>query len=209
MNLATIIVTRSKSCQVKTLHTVLKINMICLQNNINNQIAYVDDDPYAKAEIVEKYMKTHDKIFFIDFGIGADDATIREVFKKHEGIGCLVFPAVSEGVDWELFKAKVKDGSEESNTQMGLHFDTEVDKKVSENIYTVTKTNAKCWLMYPKYMFKKAKDKKAAFKISPKMFDKFREHGIKVYAFTASKLVVTYTHECISNILNAAGVKAG
>ena len=41
------------------------------------------------------------------------------------------------------------------------------------------------------------------------MFDKFKEQGIKIHAFTASKLIVTYTHECISNILNAAGVKTG
>ena len=209
MNLATIIVTRSKSCQVKTLHTVLKMNMICMQNNVNNQIVYVDEDPYSKAAIIEKYIKTHDKIFFIDFGVGVDDETIKEVFKTHEGIGCLVFPGVSEGIDWELFKVKVKDGSDEPNAQKGLHFDTDVDKKISENIYTVSNTNPKCWLMYSKYMLKKIKDKKTTFKISPKMFDKFKEQGIKIHAFTASKLIVTYTHECISNILNAAGVKTG
>lgn len=208
MNLATIVVTKSKACHVKTLHTILKLNMICIQNNINNQIAYVDDNPYAKAEIVEKYSKTHDKIFFIDFGVGADDVTIKEVFKKHEGIGCLVFPSVLEGVDWELFKSKVRDGSEEPVTQMGLHFDTEVGKKVSDNIYQVVSTNPKCWLMYPRYLLKQIRDRKGSYKISPRMFEKFKEQGVKIYAFTASKLIVTYTHECISNILNAAGVKA-
>lgn len=183
--------------------------MFCIQNNINNQISYVDDDPYAKAAIIDKYMKTHDKIFFIDFGIGADDETIKEVFKNHEGIGCLVFPAVSEGIDWGLFAAKVNDDSSEPNTQKGLHFDTKVDKKISENIYSVINTDAKCWLMYTKNMNKKMKEKRVTFKVSPKMFDKFREQGIKIHAFTASKLTVTYTHECVSNILNAAGVKSG
>lgn len=33
--------------------------------------------------------------------------------------------------------------------------------------------------------------------------------NVKIYAFTAAKLVITYTHECISSILNAAGVKTG
>jgi len=39
------------------------------------------------------------------------------------------------------------------------------------------------------------------------MFEKFKESGTRIYAFSASKLTLTYTHECISNILNAAGVK--
>jgi hypothetical protein len=34
-----------------------------------------------------------------------------------------------------------------------------------------------------------------------------KERGVKIYAFTAAKLVMTYPHECISNILSAAGVK--
>ena len=69
MNIVTILVTRSKACHVKTLHTVLRINVQCLQKNINNQITYVDDDPFQKAEAVQKFMKTCDRIIFIDFGI--------------------------------------------------------------------------------------------------------------------------------------------
>ena len=40
------------------------------------------------------------------------------------------------------------------------------------------------------------------------MFSKFKEKGIRICAFTAAKLIHTYNHECISNILNAAGVSA-
>jgi len=54
MNLVTIVTTRSKSCSVKTLHAILRLNMRCLQKNINNEITYVIDDPYAKAEAVTK-----------------------------------------------------------------------------------------------------------------------------------------------------------
>ena len=68
MNIVTILVTRSKSCHVKTLHTVLRINVQCLQKNINNQIAYVDDDTFLKAEMVQHYIKNNDRIIFIDFG---------------------------------------------------------------------------------------------------------------------------------------------
>jgi hypothetical protein len=41
-----------------------------------------------------------------------------------------------------------------------------------------------------------------------KIFEKFKSYGVKVYAWTAANVVTTYAHECISNIMNAAGVRA-
>ena len=207
MNIVTILVTRSKACHVKTLHTVLRINVQCLQKNINNQITYVDDDPFQKAEAVQKFMKTCDRIIFIDFGIGLDDDSIKQCFESHDTVGCLVFPGVKEGVDWGLFKAKIEDGSSEPVTQMGLHFDTEVGMKISEDIYRVKTTEARAWVMNTKNVTKALKKSGDGTKIYAKMFEKFVEQGVRIYAFTASKLTMTYTHECLSNILNAAGVK--
>jgi hypothetical protein len=206
MNIVTLLVARSKACHVKTLHSVLRLNMRCIQHNVKNEIAYVDDDPYKKAEAIQRYMKTHDRIIFIDFGVGVDDASLDQCFEKHEGVGCLVFPGVKEGIDWEMFRQKVTDGVDEPVSQMGLHFDTEVGKKVGKDIHQVTKTDARAWMMNVKNVSKtlqKTKDQK----VSPKMFEKFLQQGVRVCAFTASKLTMTYTHECVSNILNAAGVK--
>jgi hypothetical protein len=39
------------------------------------------------------------------------------------------------------------------------------------------------------------------------MFFKFKEVGIKIIAYTAAKLTMTYGHECVSSLLNSAGVK--
>src|SRR5210317_173131 len=206
MKIVTLLVTRSKSCHVKTLHSVLRINITCLQKGFDNEIAYVDDDPFMKAETIQRYMKSHDRIIFIDFGVGLDDNSIAQCFEKHANVGCLVFPGVKEGVDWELFKSKVKDGSSEPVGQMGLHFDTEIDKKISNNIYSVTKTDARAWMMNTKPVYKTLTKNKDT-KISQKFFEKFLRQGVRIYAFTAAKLTMTYTHECISNILNAAGVK--
>jgi hypothetical protein len=140
-----------------------------------------------------------------------DDDSILQVFEKHEGIGCLVFPGVKEGIDWGLFKAKVRDDEcMEPNSQMGLHFDTEVGRKISENMYVVESTSARVWIMNCKNASKFVKDKKTGnMKVLPRsehMFAKFKENGMKIHAFTAAKLTMTYSHECISNILNAAGV---
>jgi hypothetical protein len=148
-------------------------------------------------------MKSHDRIIFIDFGIGMDDDSLDQCFEPHDTLGCLVFPGVKEGIDWDMFKTKVQAGSEEPVSQMGLEFDTKVGKKISKDIYNVTFTNARAWMMNTKQVIKKA----GTWKISPKMFEKFSEQNVRVYAFTAAKLTLTYTHECVSNILTAAGVK--
>jgi len=207
MKICTVVTTRSKSCSVKTLHTILKLNIHCLQNNVQNEIVYVNDDPFEKIEMIQKCLSKCDRLFFIDFGIGVDDASVKQIFESHEGIGVLVFPGVKEGIDWGLFKHKVREGSSEPVSQMGLNFDTQVGKKISTDIYSVTSTEAKSWVMFSKNVMKNAKDKKGNFNLHVKMFDKLKEQGVKIYAFTASKLTMTYPHECISNILGAAGVK--
>ena len=142
MKIATILVTRAKSCHVKTLHTILRFNLKCMQRgNTENEVVFVDDEPFEKAEIIYKYLKTHERIFFIDFGIQVDDVSLDKVFDKHENIGCLVFPGVTEGIDWGMFKEKVKNNVNEPVEQIGLHFDTSVTNKISENIYMVKETS--------------------------------------------------------------------
>ena len=185
------------------------MNLKCIQSKFMNEIVFVDDDPYKKADAVQRYIKLCDRIFFVDFGVGVDQDSIDQVFEKHEGIGCLVFPGVKEGVDWGLFRAKVRDDTQEPIEQMGLHFDTEVSNKISDNIYSVKSTEARVWFINTKTAIKNVKDKKTGnVVIHPKILEKFKEKGMKIYAFTAAKLAMTYTHECISNILNAAGVKS-
>jgi len=213
MKLATIIVTRSKSCHVKTLHTVLRLNLTCIQaGDVQNEVVYVDDDPYSKSDIIQRYMKTSDRILFIDFGISMDEGSIKKVFEPNEGVGCLVFPGVLEGIDWGLFKARVKEGSLEPVEQIGLHFDTDVGNRVSDDVYQVKSTSARCWLMVCKNTLKYVRDKRTHdCRVPPRMeqmFSKFKELGVKIHAYTAAKLVMTYSHECISNLLNAAGIKA-
>jgi len=207
MKITTVITTRSKSCSVKTLHSILKLNICCIKKGFQNEIVYVNDDPFEKIDTIQMCLPNCDRLFFIDFGINVDDSSIEQIFENHDGLGVLVFPGVKEGIDWGLFKHKVQEDSKEPISQMGLHFDTEVGNKISENIYTVKSTNPKSWVMFSKNVIKNTKDKKGKWGLHVKMFEKLKEQGVKIYAFTAAKLTMTYTHECVSNILSAAGVK--
>ena len=206
MKFATVVVTRTKACHVKTMHTILKMNIQCMIRGFHNEIIFCNDCPYDKADTVQHVLKKGqaERIFFIDFGIHVDENSIAQLFEKHEGTGVLVFPAVKDGIDWDMFKAKVKEGTtDEPVEQMGLHFDTEVNtgKKMGENLYAVQSTTSRCFMMNIKNV------KKRIDKIHPKMFEKLKSDGVKIVAYTKAKLTCTYAHECISNILNAAGVR--
>jgi hypothetical protein len=212
MKLATVVVTRSKSCHVKTLHTILQLNIRCIQGGWEQRILFVNDDPYKKAEMIQDCIKEYDRVLFIDFGIQVDPESLDQVLKPMDGVGMLVFPGVKEGIDWEMFKEKVKSDSKEPVTQMGLYFDTDVGKEVSEDIYTVKTSESRCWVANSKILMKVLRDKKTGvFKISPKMdtmFEKFKQSGVKIHAFIKAKLTLTYGHECIANILHTSGVKS-
>jgi hypothetical protein len=203
MKFCTLIVTRSKSCSVKTLHTILKMNIHCIQQGTQNEILYVNDDPFEKVDMIKKCLPRCDRLFFIDFGINVDEDSIKELFKPHTGMGVLVFPGVKDGIDWGLFRHKVKEGSKEPVSQMGLNFDTEVGAAASKGIYKVKKTEARAWVMFSNNTLKKCKKFTAS-----NMFDSMMEQGVKIFAFTPAKLTMTYAHECVSNILSAAGVKS-
>ena len=101
-----------------------------------------------------------------------------------------------------MFKEKIKNDTNEPVSQMGLKFDTIVGRSISKDIHKVEMTEARSWVMFSKNTLKKCKKFSAS-----KMFHNMMEEGVKIYAFTASKLTMTYAHECISNILSAAGVK--
>jgi hypothetical protein len=207
MKLNTIIAIRSKSCHVKTLHTMLRLNILCLERGVQHEISYVNDDVHAKNDIIKRKMKDCDKLFFIDFGIHVDEGSLLKIFENHD---CLIFPAATEGIDWNMFKMKVLNDVDEPVEQIGLHFDTEIGNKVSDDIYKVVKTNPKSWVIKGPLMHKFLKNKKSPGISLPlrfdEMFERLGKNGMKIYAYSGAKLTVSYPHECLSNILEAAGV---
>jgi len=91
---------------------------------------------------------------------------------------------------------------------MGLNFDTEVGKSIGENLHIVIDTNPKCWAIDCKHVVKALRDKKGeGIKLGPSIFTTFKDREVKMYAYTAAKITVTYPHECLGNILACANVK--
>ena len=203
MQLTTVIVTRNKSASVKTLHTLLKLNIVCLENNVHNRIMFTNDDFSSKKKTFQKNLKSTDRLLWIDYGIAIDEISLYHTVSRDWKWHGVVFPCVTEGINWEKFKEGID--TPEPLSQKGLDFDTVVDKKVHDDFYTITKTNPKCFVLETKHLLKNMKKISHDFE---EVFSALNITKFKLVAFTSAKLIVTYPHECLGNILGAAGVKA-
>ena len=213
VHFVTILVTRNKSVHVRTLHTALYMNVQYIQAGIEHEICFVNDDPFEKSDMILKKLKTSDRLVFIDYSVNIDQISVQKLIEKFDPqCNCLIFPCIKEGIDWEQFKHKISNKIDEPIDQMGLNFDTTVGQKLSDGIYKVTKTNPKCWVMDSKSVLKHLKTKKKEqMKQLPakndELFETLQLKGVKLCAYTEAKLTIVFSHECIGNILNAAGVK--
>jgi len=143
----------------------------------------------------------------IHYGVNIDEATI-DYFcgdRALEGIGVLVFPAAKEKIDWDRFVEVTKKDTSEPMHQRALEFDTNVRQEMSPSLWSINGTEAKTWVMNCKNVRKKI-DKIVAGKPG-RMFEKLREQGVKIVAYTAASVTMTFAHECVSNILQSSGVR--
>jgi hypothetical protein len=202
-------VTRNRSISATTLHTAMNIHMLCMQKGEHLEIHFMEN-----KSGLPKLIKTGERIFWMDYGTNLNMEVLGKVLEPFEkGIQVLVFPSVKEGIDWQMFERKIKEGSTESVHQSALTFDTEVGKKLAEGLYECTKTSARVWAMDSKPVDKKLRGDKIPVKLpldnNEEMFDCLRRLGVKIGAATEAAVVCHYVHECFGNILEAAGVQLG
>jgi hypothetical protein len=212
MYISVIIVTRNVSVCVKTLHNIMNFNRLCISNGVQVEINFVNDEPFDKMKLIMKKLKTSDRLLFIDYGVCMDsESIIRSVKPFEKGWNGVVFPGVKEGIDWDVFKKKVKAESKEPNYQKGLNFDTVVTTPITgQDNYKIKTTNPKSWVVDCKHVVKCLREKKGGGLALPakmdELFVKMIDKGVKLYAFIGAHLVINYQHECVGNILQSANV---
>ena len=211
MHVVAVVVTRSVSISVKTLHTLLSLNRLTSMKRQTLEIVYVNDDAFEKKAAFLKKAGSCDRLVWLNFSVHVDEVSLDKMLDKFvNGYHCLVLPGVTPGIDWDMFKKKVLSDSKEPVNQMGLNFDTEVGKSIGENLYIVTSTDPKAWAIDTKPVLKAIKGSKGDGTISAntsEMFKTFIERNVRVYAYTDAQITLTYPHECIGNLLSAAGVE--
>ncbi len=195
-------VSRNKSIYVTTLHMLLQLAAKTIQNGYQINIMFVSD-----MNDLVKIMKSNERILWISYGSSLDIASFDHLFKKFE---VAVFPAVKEGVDWDQFTKNVHTRTTEPLNQIGLHFDTTVDKKIEDGVWSVKDTAPSIWCADCKIVDKLRSRKGEGVKLpntTVELFKKFQECNVKCIAYTKSEVLMHYSHECIGCLLEVAGVK--
>jgi len=198
-------VTRNKSISATTLHTMMNIHMQCMMKGIHLDISFVPD----KAGL-PRLIKTGERIVWLEYGTNLDEGSIMKAILPFEkNLQVLVFPAVKEGINWDMFSKKTKAGSTEPANQRGLEFDTSVGRKLADSLYEVTSTEARVWAMDGKPVDKKLRGEKVPVKLpaDESMFRVLQGQGIKIGAVTSATVICHFVHECVGNILETAGVR--
>jgi hypothetical protein len=198
-------VTRNKSISATTLHTMMNIHMQCMMKGIHLDISFVPD----KSNL-PRLIKTGERIVWLEYGTNLDEGSIMKAILPFEkNLQVLVFPAVKEGINWDMFSKKTKAGSTEPANQRGLEFDTSVGRKLADSLYEVTSTEARVWAMDGKPVDKKLRGEKVPVKLpaDESMFRVLQGQGIKIGAVTSATVICHFVHECVGNILETAGVR--
>jgi len=198
-------VTRNKSISATTLHTMMNIHMLCMMKGHHLDIAFVNDHVG-----LPKLLKSGERIIWMEYGTNLDEKSLHKAIDPFDkGLQVLVFPAVKEGINWQAFSKRTKEGSTEPAHQRGLEFDTEVGKKLGDSLYEVKNTSARVWAMDAKPVDKKLRGDKMPVKLpmDETMFCALQNLGIKIGALTSAQVVCHFVHECVGNILETSGVE--
>ena len=172
-------------------------------------LSYVNDDHFDIQNTINKKIKNVDRLCFIDYSVFIDEDSISKLFGKFpNGYNGMVLPAVKEGINWDMFREKITNGSDETVSQMGMEFDTEVDKRIDDDMWSVISTKPRVWIVDTKAAIKALRTKKGEGVSFPLRREDFL-NKIKICAFVKAKVVLTYTHECFSNILESSEVSTG
>lgn len=201
------VVTRNRSIAATTLHSLMNMHMHAYTKNIHLDIQFVQD-----LTCLPKLLKSGERIVWFDYGTNVDQDHIPALCNPFEpSVRVLVCPAVKEGIDWAMFTKKTLANSKEPDHQRGLHFDTDVSKKLADGLYEIKKTSARVWALDSKPIDKKLRGEKVQVKLDTSsyenMFAQLQTLGIKIAALTNAQVICHYQHRCEGNILETSGVK--
>jgi hypothetical protein len=183
----------------------MTMGMHAAQRQVHIEYVFVEG-----LDALPKLVKSGERIFWFDYGTNLDQESIPRIFNTMEkDIRVIVFPAVIEGVDWDMFRKKTVAGSTEPIHQRALTFDTEVTKKVvGTDLYDVEKTSARVWVMDAKPVDKKLKSvqKNLSCDSYDSLFAQLKSNNLRVVALPSATVIRHFTHKCLGNILEMPGV---
>jgi len=200
---------------VRTLSVLIGLTTQLTKQGVEWEVNYSSNDSEDKREWVIQGLKKYDTLVFFDHGTSFD---LRPLLSTPWQKACsmLIIPSLKNIIDWERFKEVCNKDMEEPLGQRALIFDTEVNEKKpipgpGTQLYPVTNSDARVFLLDCKQVLRKLKDKKGNFIQVPLKSTEwtrfFKERGVQIAAAVDIPCTNTIAHKCVSGLGKSNGLR--
>jgi hypothetical protein len=200
---------------VRTLSVLIGLTSQLTKQGVDWEVNYSSNDSEDKREWVTQGLKKYDTLVFFDHGTSFD---LRPLLSTPWQKACsmLIIPSLKNVIDWDRFKDVCTKDMEEPIGQRALVFDTQVNEKKpipgpGTQLYPVTNSDARVFLLDCKQVLRKLKDKKGNFIQVPLKSTEWtrflKERGVQIAAAVDIPCTNTIAHKCVSGLGKSNGLR--
>jgi hypothetical protein len=200
---------------VRTLSVLIGLTTQLTKQGVDWEVNYSSNDSEDKREWVLQGLKKYDTLVFFDHGTSFD---LRPLLSTPWQKACsmLIIPSLKNVIDWERFKETCTEDLQEPLGQRALVFDTQVNEKKpipgpGTQLYPVTNSDARVFLLDCKQVLRKLKDKKGNFIQVPLKSTEWtrflKERGVQIAAAVDIPCTNTIAHKCVSGLGKSNGLR--
>ena len=210
-----IVVDVNHQIAVRTLSVLIGLTSQLTKQGVPWEVNYSSNDSEDKRGWFTQGLKKYDTLVFFDHGTSFD---LRPLLATpwQQACSMLIIPSFKNTIDWNRFKETCTLEIEEPLEQRALQFDTEVNEKKpipgpGTQLYPVTNSDARVFLLDCKQVLRKLKDKKGNFIQVPLKSTEwvrfFKERGVQVAAAVDIPCTNTIAHKCVSGLGKSNGLR--
>jgi len=200
---------------VRTLSVLIGLTSQLTKQGVPWEVNYSSNDSEDKRAWFINGMKKYDTLVFLDHGTSFD---LRPLLSTPWQKACsmLIIPSLKKTLDWKRFKETCTLEIEEPLGQRALQFDTEVNEKKpisgpGTQLYLVTNSDARVFLLDCKQVLRKLKDKKGNFIQVPLKSTEWvrflKERSVQIAAAVDIPCTNTIAHKCVSGLGKSNGLR--
>jgi len=200
---------------VRTLSVLIGLTSQLTKQGVPWEVNYSSNDSEDKRAWFINGLKKYDTLVFLDHGTSFD---LRPLLSTPWQKACsmLIIPSLKKTLDWKRFKETCTLEIEEPLGQRALQFDTEVNEKKpisgpGTQLYLVTNSDARVFLLDCKQVLRKLKDKKGNFIQVPLKSTEWvrflKERSVQIAAAVDIPCTNTIAHKCVSGLGKSNGLR--
>ena len=200
---------------VRTLSVLIGLTSQLTKQGVPWEVNYSSNDSEDKRAWFINGLKKYDTLVFLDHGTSFD---LRPLLSTPWQKACsmLIIPSLKKTLDWKRFKETCTLEIEEPLGQRALQFDTEVNEKKpisgpGTQLYPVTNSDARVFLLDCKQVLRKLKDKKGNFIQVPLKSTEWvrflKERSVQIAAAVDIPCTNTIAHKCVSGLGKSNGLR--